>query len=180
MRQAGRPEGVYDIPPTGAKPLGKDLHPKYNGDAPGAAELAPRIHGGTSLTQPAPQLGPPVGSQNSDAYDIPRGIQFLEAPAETSEKASPEERDGVYDVPLHQPPEAKGPVDVVEGINRLSFSSTGSTRSTMSTSSTTSKESSLSTSPAQDRRLLASCISSTLPPSDACGNSRNAAGLPVR
>lgn len=154
MRQAGRPEGVYDIPPTGAKPLGTDLHPKYNGDAPGAAELAPRRHGGTSLTQPAPQLGPPVGSQNNDAYDIPRGIQFLEAPAETSEKASPEERDGVYDVPLHQPPEAKGPVDVVDGINRLSFSSTGSTRSTMSTSSTTSKESSLSTSPAQDRRLF--------------------------
>ena len=95
-----------------------------------------------------------MGSQNSDAYDIPRGVQCLDAPAASSEQASPEERDGVYDVPLHQPPEAKGPADAVDGINRLSFSSTGSTRSTMSTSSTTSKESSLSSPPAQDKRLL--------------------------
>lgn len=99
------------------------------------------------------QLGQAVGVQK-DAYDIPRGAQFLEPPAENGEKANPEGRDGVYDVPLHPAPDAKGPRDVVDGINRLSFSSTGSTRSNMSTSSTSSKESSLSASPSQDKRLL--------------------------
>ncbi|XP_007174007.2 enhancer of filamentation 1 [Balaenoptera acutorostrata] len=152
-RPDGRPEGVYDIPPAGTKPLGKDLHAKCNGDAAGAAELAPRRHQSVSLSHPAPQLGQPGGSQN-DAYDVPRGVQLLAPPAETSEKANLEERDGVYDVPLHSPPDAKGPPDVVDGINRLSFSSTGSTRSTMSTSSTTSKDSALSASPAQDKRLF--------------------------
>ncbi|XP_010994039.1 enhancer of filamentation 1 isoform X2 [Camelus dromedarius] len=159
MRHPGkpdaRPEGVYDIPPPSTKPVGKDLHLKYNCDAPGAADLALRRQQSISLSHPPPQLGPPVSAQN-DAYDIPRGVQFLEPPAETSEKANLEERDGlgVYDVPLHNPPEAKGAQDVVDGINRLSFSSTGSTRSNMSTSSTTSKESSLSASPSQDKRLF--------------------------
>lgn len=147
-RPDGRPEGVYDIPPAGTKPLGKDLHAKYNGDA--AAELAPRRHQSISLSHPAPQLRQPGGSQN-DAYDVPRGVQFLAPPAEAGGKANLEERDGVYDVPLRNPPDAKGSQDVVDGINRLSFSSTGST---MSTSSTTSKESSLSASPSQDRRLF--------------------------
>ncbi|XP_022442373.1 enhancer of filamentation 1 isoform X4 [Delphinapterus leucas] len=147
-RPDGRPEGVYDIPPAGTKPLGKDLHAKYNGDA--TAELAPRRHQSISLSHPAPQLRQPGGSQN-DAYDVPRGVQFLAPPAETGGKANLEERDGVYDVPLRNPPDAKGSQDVVDGINRLSFSSTGST---MSTSSTTSKESSLSASPSQDRRLF--------------------------
>uniref|UniRef100_A0A2K5Z5T6 Enhancer of filamentation 1 n=1 Tax=Mandrillus leucophaeus TaxID=9568 RepID=A0A2K5Z5T6_MANLE len=157
MRQAGRadlrPEGVYDIPPTSAKPAGKDLHVKYNCDIPGAAEPVARRHQSLSPNHPPPQLGQSVGSHN-DAYDVPRGVQFLEPPAETSEKANPQERDGVYDVPLHNPPDAKGSRDLVDGINRLSFSSTGSTRSNMSTSSTSSKESSLSASPAQDKRLL--------------------------
>lgn len=157
MRQAGRadlrPEGVYDIPPTSAKPAGKDLHVKYNCDIPGAAEPVARRHQSLSPNHPPPQLGQSVGSHN-DAYDVPRGVQFLEPPAETSEKANAQERDGVYDVPLHNPPDAKGSRDLVDGINRLSFSSTGSTRSNMSTSSTSSKESSLSASPAQDKRLL--------------------------
>uniref|UniRef100_G1QIS8 Enhancer of filamentation 1 n=1 Tax=Nomascus leucogenys TaxID=61853 RepID=G1QIS8_NOMLE len=157
MRQAGRldlrPEGVYDIPPTSTKPAGKDLHVKYNCDIPGAAEPVARRHQSLCPNHPTPQRGQSVGSQN-DAYDVPRGVQFLEPPAETSEKANPQERDGVYDVPLHNPPDAKGSRDLVDGINRLSFSSTGSTRSNMSTSSTSSKESSLSASPAQDKRLL--------------------------
>ncbi|XP_062040580.1 enhancer of filamentation 1 [Lepus europaeus] len=145
-----RPEGVYDIPPTSAKPAGKDLHVKYNCDTPAAAEPVVRRHQG--LSPHHPHLGLP-GPQN-DAYDIPRGVQFLEPPAESSEKANPEDRDGVYDIPLHNPPDAKGSRDLVDGINRLSFSSTGSTRSNMSTSSTSSKESSLSASPSQDKRLF--------------------------
>uniref|UniRef100_A0A8C3X2J5 Enhancer of filamentation 1 n=1 Tax=Catagonus wagneri TaxID=51154 RepID=A0A8C3X2J5_9CETA len=156
LRHAGRPdvrpEGVYDVPPPSAKPGAKDLPRKYSCEAPGAADL-PRRHQSIALSHPPPQPAPPLGAQ-SDAYDVPRGVQFLEPPAESSEKANLEERDGVYDVPLHNPPDARGSQDVVDGINRLSFSSTGSTRSNMSTSSTTSKESSLSTSPSPDKRLL--------------------------
>ncbi|XP_012589592.1 PREDICTED: enhancer of filamentation 1 isoform X2 [Condylura cristata] len=157
MRQAGRldvrPEGVYDIPPASTKAAEKDLHLKYNYDALGAAEQAPRKHQNNSLKHLPPQLGQAASSQN-DAYDIPRGVQFLEPPAEICEKTNHVERNGVYDVPLHNPADAKGSQDMVDGINRLSFSSTGSTRSNMSTSSTTSKESSLSASPSQDKRLL--------------------------
>ncbi|KAM6186136.1 enhancer of filamentation 1 [Rhynchocyon petersi] len=156
-RQVGRPdlrpEGVYDIPPASTKPVGQDLNVKYNWDAAGAAELVAHRHQSTSLNHTPPSLAQPVGAQN-DAYDIPRGVLFLEPPTEGSEKVRPEERDGVYDVPLHNPPDTKGCQDMVDGINRLSFSSTGSTRSNMSTSSTTSKESSLSASPSQDKRLL--------------------------
>ncbi|XP_075388508.1 enhancer of filamentation 1 isoform X2 [Tenrec ecaudatus] len=148
-----RPEGIYDIPPAGTKPVGKDLAMKYNGDIPGATELVARRHQSTPLSQTPPPPGHLGGTPN-DAYDIPRGVQFLEPPAESSEKANPAERDGVYDVPLHHPPDMKASQDVVDGMNRLSFSSTGSTRSNMSTSSTTSKESSLSASPSQDKRLL--------------------------
>lgn len=157
MRQAGRPdvrpEGVYDIPPASTKLVGNDLHMKYSCDAMGAAELVAQRHPSISLKHPPSQVGPSGATQN-DAYDVPRGVQFLGPPAETSEKANPEERDGVYDVPLHNPVDARSAQDVVDGINRLSFSSTGSTRSNMSTSSTTSKESSLSASPSQDKRLL--------------------------
>uniref|UniRef100_G3TW79 Enhancer of filamentation 1 n=1 Tax=Loxodonta africana TaxID=9785 RepID=G3TW79_LOXAF len=157
MRQAGRPdvrqEGVYDIPPASTKPVVKNLSVKYNCDVPGAAELVSCRQQTMSLNHVPSPLGPPVSTQD-DAYDIPRGVHFLEPPAETSEKASPEVKDGVYDVPLHNPPDTKGSQDVVDGINRLSFSSTGSTRSNMSTSSTTSKESSLSASPSQDKKLL--------------------------
>uniref|UniRef100_A0A8I5NTS2 Enhancer of filamentation 1 n=1 Tax=Papio anubis TaxID=9555 RepID=A0A8I5NTS2_PAPAN len=91
MRQVGRadlrPEGVYDIPPTSAKPAGKDLHVKYNCDIPGAAEPVARRHQSLSPNHPPPQLGQSVGSHN-DAYDVPRGVQFLEPPAETSSTRS--------------------------------------------------------------------------------------------
>ncbi|XP_006891667.1 PREDICTED: enhancer of filamentation 1 [Elephantulus edwardii] len=157
MRQVGRPdlraEGVYDIPPASTKSMAKDLSIKYNCDVAGATELVARRHQSMSLHHASPSLGQPGGAQN-DAYDIPRGVQFLEPSTDSGEKVHPEERDGVYDVPLHNPPDTKGCQDVVDGINRLSFSSTGSTRSNMSTSSTTSKESSLSASPSQDKRLL--------------------------
>ncbi|KAM7322859.1 enhancer of filamentation 1 [Alexandromys fortis] len=157
MKQNGRPdtrpEGVYDIPPTSTQAAGKDLHTKFTCDAPGAAEPMAQRQQSLSVHHPPSHPGQ-SGATQSDAYDVPRGVQFLEVPAETSEKASLEERDGVYDVPLNNPADAKGSRDVVDGINRLSFSSTGSTRSNMSTSSTSSKESSLSASPSQDKRLL--------------------------
>nr|XP_012609017.1 enhancer of filamentation 1 isoform X2 [Microcebus murinus] len=156
VRQAARPgfrpEGVYDIPPASSQPAGKEPAAQCC-DAAGAAEAgARRLQQGAPLHRPAAQPGP--GAARSDAYDVPRGVQLLEPPAEASENARPEESDGVYDVPLHRAPDAKGSRDVADGINRLSFSSTGSTRSNMSTSSTSSKESSLSASPSPDKRLL--------------------------
>lgn len=157
VRQAGgpkvRPEGVYDIPPTSTKTGERDLHVKYHCDATGLAKEAAQRHPNASPSHVPPQPGHSAGAQN-DAYDVPRGVQFLEPPAETSERANSDEREGVYDVPLHASSDTQGSQDVVDGINRLSFSSTGSTRSNMSTSSTTSKESSLSASPSQDKRLL--------------------------
>lgn len=156
VRQAGglkvRPEGVYDVPPPSTKPGGKDLHIKYHCDTPGVAEEAVQKHQSASPNHLPTRVGH-SGPQN-DAYDVPRGVQFLEPPTEICEKASSDERYGVYDVPLHSSSDAQVSQDVVDGINRLSFSSTGSTRSNMSTSSTTSKESSLSASPSQDKRLL--------------------------
>uniref|UniRef100_A0A803KE23 Breast cancer anti-estrogen resistance protein 1 n=1 Tax=Xenopus tropicalis TaxID=8364 RepID=A0A803KE23_XENTR len=82
----------------------------------------------------------------TDDYDFPRGIQ--------SENFVSDGQDGVYDFPPQASERSKVVQDVTDGVNRLSFSSTGSTRSNMSTSSTTSKESSVTSSPSQDPKLL--------------------------
>ncbi|XP_041422228.1 enhancer of filamentation 1 isoform X2 [Xenopus laevis] len=82
----------------------------------------------------------------SDDYDFPRGVQ--------SENFVSDGQDGVYDFPPQAPVSSKVVQDVTDGVNRLSFSSTGSTRSNMSTSSTTSKESSVTSSPLQEPKLL--------------------------
>uniref|UniRef100_A0A5F8GWW5 Neural cell expressed, developmentally down-regulated 9 n=1 Tax=Monodelphis domestica TaxID=13616 RepID=A0A5F8GWW5_MONDO len=153
LRPEVRPEGVYDIPPTSTKAVGKDFHLKHACDASGAAEQASQKPQSVLQNHQHAHLRQPTASPN-DAYDIPRGVQFLEPPAATHERLNAEEKDGVYDVPPQSVQEAKGCLDVTDGMNRLSFSSTGSTRSNMSTSSTTSKESSLSASPSQDKRLL--------------------------
>ncbi|XP_074127773.1 enhancer of filamentation 1 isoform X2 [Sminthopsis crassicaudata] len=153
VRPEVRPEGVYDIPPTSSKAVGKDLNVKYNCDASGAAEQVSQRHQSILQNQQQMHLGQSAAPQN-DAYDIPRGVQFLEPQAAAGERLNAEEKDGVYDVPPQTTQETKGCPDVTDGMNRLSFSSTGSTRSNMSTSSTTSKESSLSASPSQDKRLL--------------------------
>ncbi|KAG8442382.1 hypothetical protein GDO86_011250 [Hymenochirus boettgeri] len=81
----------------------------------------------------------------TDDYDFPRGIQ--------SETFVSDDQDRAYDFPSQIPQDIKGLQDVTDGVNRLSFSSTGSTRSNMSTSSTTSKESSVASSPSQDKKL---------------------------
>ncbi|XP_028908367.1 enhancer of filamentation 1 isoform X1 [Ornithorhynchus anatinus] len=156
LRPEARPEGVYDIPPPSTKAAGKDPPTKYSCDVVGPGDLTPRRTQGLYDIPPShqsPQAGQPVVPQN-DAYDIPRGAQFLEPQKGTHNRAAPEERNGVYDVPPQAPQDTKGSQDVTDGINRLSFSSTGSTRSNMSTSSTTSKESLVSASPSQDKKLL--------------------------
>lgn len=69
-------------------------------------------------------------------YDIPRGVQLPQ------HRTSPKDRDtgeGIYDIPAQ---DTRAVADVTDGVNRLSFSSTGSTRSSMSTSSSSTGSSS--------------------------------------
>ncbi|XP_010135815.1 PREDICTED: enhancer of filamentation 1-like, partial [Buceros rhinoceros silvestris] len=149
-----RPEGAYDIPPPITKATGKELS-KFSPES----LLLPD---GVSQTQGVYDI--PVNHQNhflgqqiapqKDVYDTPRGLAFPGQQTGLSESLIPEGREGVYDVPPPVLQDTKGSQDVTDGMNRLSFSSTGSTRSNMSTSSTTSKDSSFSASTAQEKRLV--------------------------
>ncbi|XP_051927365.1 enhancer of filamentation 1 isoform X2 [Hippocampus zosterae] len=105
------PQSVYDFP-AGAEPTG---HQQQQNSNEGIYDVPP-----TALLS--------VGAVSpSDVYDIPRGMQL------SQHRSSPADRDkGVYDVPAQ---ESRAVADVSDGVNRLSFSSTGSTRSSMSTSS---------------------------------------------
>ncbi|KAJ8334881.1 hypothetical protein SKAU_G00405200 [Synaphobranchus kaupii] len=106
--------GIYDVPPTTmARPSAQS-----NYDFPPSSEPAPPHSAANSRggIYDIPPGQPSAGSQGSDVYDIPRGS-------------------GDYDVPP-QEPRLLG--DVTDGVNRLSFSSTGSARSSMSTSSSAS------------------------------------------
>ncbi|XP_038248558.1 enhancer of filamentation 1 isoform X1 [Dermochelys coriacea] len=143
-----RLEGVYDIPP----PTTKELTKKFTSDVPKPNDLMSRKHGlyDIPVSHQNQFLGQQIAPQK-DVYDTPRGVPFPGQQSGFSKSLNPEGREGVYDVP---PQDTKGLKDVTDGINRLSFSSTGSTRSNMSTSSTTSKESSFSASPSQDKRLI--------------------------
>ncbi|NXS92145.1 CASL protein, partial [Jacana jacana] len=149
-----RSEGIYDIPPSVTKATGKEPN-KFPPESLLLLDGAPQKHGVYDI---------PMNRQNhfhgqqiapqKDVYDTPRGLAFPGQQTGLSENLIPEEREGVYDVPPPVLQDTKGLQDVTDGINRLSFSSTGSTRSNMSTSSTTSKESSLSATTAQDKRLI--------------------------
>ncbi|KAM4630146.1 enhancer of filamentation 1 [Polymixia lowei] len=129
-------EGIYDVPPPLlTKPA---QSPQSNYDFPPSSE--PSAHHQQQHHHPVanenegiydvppPTLHSGVGSQR-DLYDIPRGM------LPSQHRTSPIDRDrskGVYDVP---PQDARSVADATDGVNRLSFSSTGSTRSSMSTSS---------------------------------------------
>ncbi|KAG9339179.1 hypothetical protein JZ751_024037 [Albula glossodonta] len=109
----GKPGGIYDIPPTTqARPSAQSNYDFPPSSEPALHQVAANIH--SSVYNVAP-VQPSTGPQ-ADIYDIPRG-------------------GGDYDVPP-QEPRLLG--DVMDGVNRLSFSSTGSARSSMSTSSSAS------------------------------------------
>ncbi|PKU40127.1 hypothetical protein llap_9567 [Limosa lapponica baueri] len=149
-----RPEGVYDIPPPITKATGKELS-KFPPESLLLADGAPQKQNvyDIPINHQNHFLGQQIAPQK-DVYDTPRGLAFPGQQTGLSENLIPEGKEGVYDVPPSVLQDAKGLQDVTDGINRLSFSSTGSTRSNMSTSSTTSKDSSLSASTAQDKRLM--------------------------
>lgn len=65
---------------------------------------------------------------SQDLYDVPRGIQ------QQTQSREPDRNKGIYDVP---PTDSRLLADVTDGINRLSFSSTGSSMSTSSSSAGT-------------------------------------------
>ncbi|MBN3310783.1 CASL protein, partial [Amia calva] len=143
-----KPEGVYDVPPT---TIGKSPE-KSNYDFPPSSELASQGNNGIYDIPPSQLLGNQLSSQ-TDVYDIPRGMQPAGKPRAPTDRST-ERGKGVYDIQPQVSQDSKAVQDITDGINRLSFSSTGSTRSNMSTSSTTSKESCLSTSPLQEIKLL--------------------------
>ncbi|XP_041104509.1 enhancer of filamentation 1-like [Polyodon spathula] len=143
-----KPEGVYDVPPPSIKPQGES-----NYDFPPSSDMAPRNNKGIYDIPPPHLLGHQLGAQK-DVYDIPRGMQPPGKQKAAGDRLAPEKGEGIYDVPPQVLQDSKGLHDVIDGMNRLSFSSTGSARSNMSTSSTTSKESSVSTTPIQEKKLL--------------------------
>ncbi|XP_029897929.1 enhancer of filamentation 1 [Aquila chrysaetos chrysaetos] len=149
-----RPEGAYDIPPPITKATGKELN-KFSPESLLLPDGVPQKQSVYDIPMNHQNhfLGQQIAPQK-DVYDTPRGIAFPGQQTGLSESLIPEGKEGVYDVPPPVLQDTKGLQDVTDGINRLSFSSTGSTRSNMSTSSTTSKDSSFSASTAQDKRLI--------------------------
>ncbi|XP_069769493.1 enhancer of filamentation 1 isoform X2 [Narcine bancroftii] len=147
-------ERLYDIPPTTVKqPL------KLQAVLPGTGisslkqsiyDVPPTVVNSELVSQRLCVYDiPPTNQQSSQrgTYDIPRGMQDFDQSAPTAESV-------VYDIPPQVLQDVKGVQDATDGMNRLSFSSTGSTRSNMSTSSTTSKESSISASPIPEKKVL--------------------------
>ncbi|KAK3532649.1 hypothetical protein QTP86_027461 [Hemibagrus guttatus] len=107
-------EGVYDVPPMSTS---KSAHSNY--------DFPPANCSSAIYDIPPSQLN---SGASQDLYDVPRGIQ---------QQTQSRERDrskGIYDVP---PPDSRLMADVTDGMNRLSFSSTGSSMSTSSSSAGT-------------------------------------------
>lgn len=138
LKQHKQQEGIYDVPPPIFTKPSASLSPQSNYDFPPSSQpigphhlqrpVANDNEGIYDVPPPSHQLSGAV--PRGDLYDIPRGMQ--QPPSQ--HRSTPQERDrgkgqGIYDIPP-----ALG--DVTDGVNRLSFSSTGSTHSSMSTSST--------------------------------------------
>ncbi|KAL2080726.1 hypothetical protein ACEWY4_024519 [Coilia grayii] len=128
-------EGIYDVPPPSShcKAMqfphsSSDFLPNgdtasHHRDAPGKSAI---------YDVPPSQLSSMSAGAQRDLYDTPRGMH---TPPQHKLASAERERvnRGIYDVPTQDVPRLLG--DVMDGMNRLSFSSTGSTRSSMSTSS---------------------------------------------
>ncbi|XP_058234050.1 enhancer of filamentation 1 isoform X1 [Hemibagrus wyckioides] len=109
-----KPEGVYDVPPMS---LSKSSQLNY--------DFLPANCSSAIYDIPPNQLN---SGASQDLYDVPRGIQQQTQCRERNHSK------GIYDVP---PPDSRLMADVTEGMNRLSFSSTGSSMSTSSSSAGT-------------------------------------------
>lgn len=143
-------EGLYDIPPASVKPpapghpVGSVKQSIY--DVPPAVASSELLSSRLCGVYDIPSAGQRPSPQG-DVYDVPRGVLELGRPATPGDGAS-----SVYDVPPRVSQDGAAAA-AADGMNRLSFSSTGSTRSNMSTSSsTTSKESSVCASPVPEKK----------------------------
>ncbi|XP_071355895.1 enhancer of filamentation 1 isoform X3 [Trachinotus anak] len=132
-------EGIYDVPPPVLTKSAQSPQSHYDfppNMEPAAQHQHPNTNGNEGIYDvPPPALHSGAGSQK-DIYDIPRCKQ------PSQHRTSPADRDGskgIYDIPAQ---DARAVGDVTDGVNRLSFSSTGSTRSSMSTSSSSTGSSS--------------------------------------
>lgn len=132
-------EGIYDVPPPTLTKAPQSSQSHYDFPPsvdPSAHHQHQNANGNEGIYDvPPPSVLSGAGSQR-DIYDIPRGMQA------SQHRASPIDRDGskgIYDIPSQ---DARAVADVTDGVNRLSFSSTGSTRSSMSTSSSSTGSSS--------------------------------------
>ncbi|XP_070840985.1 enhancer of filamentation 1 isoform X1 [Chaetodon trifascialis] len=135
-------EGIYDVPPPVlTKPT---QSPQSHYDFPPSVEPPvhhqhPNTNGNEGIYDvPPPTLHSGAGSQR-DVYDIPRGMQPSQHTQHRTLAADRDGSKGIYDIPAQ---DARAVGDVTDGVNRLSFSSTGSTRSSMSTSSSSTGSSS--------------------------------------
>lgn len=130
-------EGIYDVPPPAVTRT--TASPQSHYDFPPNAEAVSH-HQHVNANEgvydvPPPALHSGAGPQ-TDVYDIPRGVQ------PSQHRTTPADRDGnksIYDIPAQ---DARAAADLTDGVNRLSFSSTGSSRSSMSTSSSSAGSSS--------------------------------------
>ncbi|XP_022521032.2 enhancer of filamentation 1 isoform X1 [Astyanax mexicanus] len=129
-----KPEGVYDIPPSfSISKSTQSSQSQSNYDFPPSSEQRMLASSDSSVYDvPASQ---PASAGNRDLYDVPQGVHVQ----------ARDRNKGIYDIP---PADPRLPQDVTDGMNRLSFSSTGSTRSSMSTSSSSAG------SPAEGRLAL--------------------------
>lgn len=120
-----RTEGIYDVPPPAlTKPTQISCSDSLYDYPPPVPETNPASS--PNNNEGVYDVPPPASSSSSgsDIYDIPRSSVQSRGPANDTK--------GIYDIPGH---ESRAVSDVSDGVNRLSFSSTGSTRSSMSTSS---------------------------------------------
>ncbi|XP_005802914.1 enhancer of filamentation 1 [Xiphophorus maculatus] len=122
-------EGIYDVPPA---ILTKHSHSSQSHyDFPPNVEPHhhhPNTNGNESIYDVPPSALHSGADSQQDVYDFPRGAQPLQNKGSADRDASK----GIYDIPAQ---DARTVADVTDGVNRLSFSSTGSSRSSMSTSS---------------------------------------------
>ncbi|KAM9738481.1 LOW QUALITY PROTEIN: enhancer of filamentation 1 [Menidia menidia] len=152
-----RNQGVYDVPPSQMDPRTQgvyDIPPSSQGvySVPPCRTAAALQEGNYDFPQPLKHkqegiydVPPPLAAMPASSpsiYDFPPSVE-PHHPVNGSEgvyDVPPSQRD-VYDFPRgappppHRTPAVAAAADLVDGVNRLSFSSTGSSRSSMSTSS---------------------------------------------
>ncbi|XP_028819619.1 enhancer of filamentation 1 [Denticeps clupeoides] len=123
-------EGIYDVPPPSLNKAAQCSHSNY--DFPSSSESV--THRGLSSNDGSSIYDVPPSQLSSgaqkDLYDVPCGMR--PPPYHKVPPGGEKDRNkGIYDVP-QQDVRLLG--DVTDGVNRLSFSSTGSSMSTSSSS----------------------------------------------